>query len=74
MPPFDEKIREVAAEWAWRPPRPYTDRIDMEHKFGEELQKALTVVRFETFGSVHENLGKGFARAAALIAGGKVAE
>jgi hypothetical protein len=72
MPPFDEKIREVAADWGWRPPRPYTDRIDMEYKLADEIQKEITVVRLETFGAIHENLAKGLARAAELVARGKV--
>lgn len=74
MPPFDEKIREVAPVWVWDHRNWYEDKIDMEYKFGDELQKGLAVVRFETYGSIHENLAKGFARAAQLMAGGKVAD
>jgi hypothetical protein len=74
MPPFDEKIREVAPVWGWDHSNWYKDKIDMEYKFAYEVQKDLAVVRFETFGSIHENLAKGFARAAELIARGKVAE
>jgi hypothetical protein len=73
MPPFDEKIREVSAAWSWRPPRFSTDPIDMEYKLSDEVQKELTVVRLETLGSMHETFAKGFARAAELIARGKVA-
>ena len=73
MPPFDEKIREISAAWTWRPPRIFTDPIDMEYKLADEVQKELTVVRLETFGSIHDTFAKGFARAAELVARGKVA-
>jgi hypothetical protein len=45
----------------------------MEYKLSDEVQKELTVVRLETLGSMHETFAKGFARAAELIARGKVA-
>lgn len=73
MPPFEDKIREVAAEWTWRQPRIFTDPIDMEYKLADEIQKELSVVRLETFGAIHESFAKGFARAAELVARGKVA-
>jgi hypothetical protein len=73
MPPFDDKIREVAAAWTWRPPRIFTDPIDMEYKLADEIQKELSVVRLETFGAIHESFAKGFARAAELVARGKTA-
>jgi hypothetical protein len=69
----EDKIREVSPAWGWRPPRIFTDPIDMDYRLSDLIQQELTVVRLETYGQVARSLAEGYTKAAQLIARGKTA-
>jgi hypothetical protein len=73
MPGPEDKIREISPVWGWRPPRIFTDPIDMEYKLADAVQQELTVLRLETYGQIHQSFAQGFAKAAQIVGRGKTA-